>query len=270
MQNDKLDFKQKMKQIVALVHGLKAKYNAASGSSLRRGRRLLQQAAGNSTLLNLVGFPESTLLFSSPNISNAFTLQLSSAMASAMTTVTTEANKAGVNLADPETAGAVVNFFASVAPVAASTGAVSATAAKSGAELLMAVLSKNPGLQAGLAGLLSALPATSSEAASIRAQTSAALSKVSTQRVALAFYNADTKAWDTSCGLASASATAGVYSGKCNHLTPFALLSYSGSVNANGSYWPNGIGASFVYAPLVGLLFAALSSAFAAFLSVPW
>eukprot|EP00741_Cyanophora_paradoxa_P025627 tig00000385_g24731.t1 len=372
----KTTFKKWMRSVEASLRGLESLYGAAAGIAVSASssrpvspaRRFLQQPAVNSTLVNL----------------------LSGAMTSAMSTVVEEASAAEVDLADPETAGAVVGFFSSVAPIAAKTGAVSPSAAKSGAELLMTVLSKNPNLattpgvsssdlQAALAGLLSALPATSAEAAAVRAQTSAALSKISTQitlksgscgaqtrssdvepirfkvcagtassrqliynsvtiampenahssdyqaaivplaasgfptpqtgfslasdvydisatsldasgnvvdlktfaanitfslpkksgvtvaatqRVTLAFYNADTKLWDTSCGAASASAagTAGVYTGSCNHLTPFALLSSTPASTGSGSssvaFAPLGLGLHIAVSGFLSLLLA--------------
>eukprot|EP00741_Cyanophora_paradoxa_P022290 tig00000246_g21519.t1 len=80
-----------------------------------------------------------------------------------------------------QTAGALVTFFAAVAPIASKTGALKEEDAIKGTTLLMEVIQLNPALQSSLAGMLAALPATSTLAATLRTQTQAALATVSTQ-----------------------------------------------------------------------------------------
>eukprot|EP00741_Cyanophora_paradoxa_P015469 tig00020892_g14932.t1 len=95
-----MSFKDKIAKILANIESLKTYYSQATGTALRRGLRQT-----NADLL----------------------AKLSGALSTAMTTVTTEAAKSGVDLKDPATAGALVNFFSSVAPVATKTGALSIT-----------------------------------------------------------------------------------------------------------------------------------------------
>eukprot|EP00741_Cyanophora_paradoxa_P014435 tig00020801_g13922.t1 len=117
--NTNLTFVEKMAQIIANIESLKTYYFQASGVSLKLRRALHQSSAD---LLS----------------------KFSGALSTAMSTVTTEAAKAGVNLKDPATAGALVNFFSSVAPLASSTGALSEASAVRGTELLLKVIKENP------------------------------------------------------------------------------------------------------------------------------
>eukprot|EP00741_Cyanophora_paradoxa_P004095 tig00000767_g3977.t1 len=162
------DFATKMNKILALVGTLKDRYSKATGIQLRRLRRAA------------LGAIDSLLASFSTVISNV------------MTAVTTEATKSGVDLTNTANAGALVTFFSSVAPVAAKTGAVSEATAVQGATLLMNVIKANPNLattagidakslQTSLSGLLSAIPATSTAGASIRAETQTALTQVAAQ-----------------------------------------------------------------------------------------
>eukprot|EP00741_Cyanophora_paradoxa_P022289 tig00000246_g21518.t1 len=162
------DFATKMNKILALVGTLKDRYSKATGVQLRRLRRAA------------LGAIDSLLASFSAVVSNV------------MTAVTTEATKSGVDLTNTANAGALVTFFSSVAPVAAKTGAVSEATAVQGATLLMNVIKANPNLattagidakslQTSLSGLLSAIPATSTAAASIRAETQTALTQVAAQ-----------------------------------------------------------------------------------------
>eukprot|EP00741_Cyanophora_paradoxa_P004090 tig00000767_g3972.t1 len=166
--NSSDDFATKMNKILALVGTLKDRYSKATGVQLRRLRRAV------------LGAIDSLLASFSTVISNV------------MTAVTTEATKSGVDLTNTANAGALVTFFSSVAPVAAKTGAVSEATAVQGATLLMNVIKANPNLattagidakslQTSLSGLLSAIPATSTAAASIRAETQTALTQVAAQ-----------------------------------------------------------------------------------------
>eukprot|EP00741_Cyanophora_paradoxa_P016937 tig00020944_g16358.t1 len=79
-------------------------------------------------------------------------------------------------------------------------------------------------------------------------------------KVMLAFYNSNTKTWDTSCGPAS-NLGSGIFSGQCNHLTPFAFVSTASAGTIGGSsvpYWP-GIASGSVPSLHAGLSSIALS-----------
>eukprot|EP00741_Cyanophora_paradoxa_P021170 tig00021339_g20433.t1 len=168
--NSSDDFATKMNKILALIGTLKDRYSKATGVQLRRLRRAA------------LGAIDSLLA------------SFSTVMSNVMTAVTTEATKSGVDLTNTANAGALVAFFSSIAPVAAKTGAVSEATAVQGATLLMNVIKANPNLtttagidakslQTSLSGLLSAIPATSTAAASIRAETQTALNQVAAQIV---------------------------------------------------------------------------------------
>eukprot|EP00741_Cyanophora_paradoxa_P015603 tig00020902_g15063.t1 len=232
-----ISFGEKMAKILANIESLKAYYSKATGTALRRA---LRQTAADQLA------------------------KLSGALSLAMTTVTTEATKAGVDLKDPavspcrhlnslaqfkhrlcaKTAGALVNFFSAIAPVATKTGALSESAALQGTQLLLKVIKENPNLAntpgvdaASLAGLVAALPPTSSAAASIRQETQKALADVSA-RITLSSNN-------TACGDQNPNRAAGDVSPRS-----FKVIFPSNS-NAGGDFHASisELAASFAKAP---------------------